>query len=170
MAHVEGCVSVGSLPVLDIGVTLNTMTSSNGDISALLAICAVTGEFPAQKPLTRSLDAFFDLRPNKQSRGWWFETPSRPLWRHCNDWGFRITNVLFSQLYIMLLLLTNDISIKTAIQGVNNHRIHWIQFLCSQYKRLISLNIYGVFINTTTINDISTKIICMWYRTCTCCK
>ena len=24
-------------------------------------------------------------RLNKQSRGWWFETPSRPLWRHCND-------------------------------------------------------------------------------------
>ena len=20
----------------------------------------------------------------KQSRGWWFETPSHPLWRHCN--------------------------------------------------------------------------------------
>ena len=23
-------------------------------------------------------------RLSKQSRGWWFETPSRPLWRHCN--------------------------------------------------------------------------------------
>ena len=22
---------------------------------------------------------------SKQSRGWWFETPSRSLWRHCND-------------------------------------------------------------------------------------
>ena len=58
--------------------------------SALLAICAgnspVTGEFPAQRPVTRSFDVFFDLRLNKrlskQSRGWWFETPSRPLWRH----------------------------------------------------------------------------------------
>ena len=48
----------------------------------------VTGEFPAQRPVTRSFDVFFDLRLNKrlseQSRGWWFETPSRPLWRHCN--------------------------------------------------------------------------------------
>ena len=60
--------------------------------SALLAICAgnspVTGEFPAQRPVTRSFDVFFDLRLNKrltkQSWGWWFETPSRPLWRHCN--------------------------------------------------------------------------------------
>ena len=60
--------------------------------SALLAICAenspVPGEFPAQRPVTRSFDVFFDLRRNKrlskQSWGWWFETLSRPLWRHCN--------------------------------------------------------------------------------------
>ena len=61
--------------------------------SALLAICAgnspVPGEFPAQRPVTRSFDVFFDLRPNKrlskQWWGWWFKTPSCPLWRHCND-------------------------------------------------------------------------------------
>ena len=61
--------------------------------SALLAICVgnspVTGEFPVEKPVTRSFDVFFDLRLNKrlskQSWGWWFETLSRPpLWRHCN--------------------------------------------------------------------------------------
>ena len=60
--------------------------------SALLAICAgnspVPGEFPAQRPVTRSFDVFFDLHPNKrlskQWWGWWFETPSSPLWRHRN--------------------------------------------------------------------------------------
>ena len=60
--------------------------------SASLAICAgnspFAGEFPAQRPVTRSFDVFFDLRLNerlsKQSWGWWFETRSRPLWRHCN--------------------------------------------------------------------------------------
>ena len=60
--------------------------------SALLAICAgnssVIGEFPTQRPVTRSFDVFIDLRPNKrlskQSWGCWFETPSRPLWRHRN--------------------------------------------------------------------------------------
>ena len=26
-------------------------------------------------------------RLSKQSGGWWFETPSRPLWRHCNGHG-----------------------------------------------------------------------------------
>ena len=60
--------------------------------SALLAICAgnspVPGEFPTQRPVTRNFDVFFDLRLNKllskHSWGWWFETPSRPLWRHRN--------------------------------------------------------------------------------------
>ena len=57
--------------------------------SALLAICAgyspVTGEFPAQRPVTWSFDVFFDLLLSKQSWGWWFETPSCPLWRHSNE-------------------------------------------------------------------------------------
>ena len=59
---------------------------------ALLVICAgnspVTGEFPTQRPVTRSFDVFFDLRLNerlsKQSWGWWFETQLRSLWRYCN--------------------------------------------------------------------------------------
>ena len=62
--------------------------------SALLAICAgnspVTGEFPAQRPATRSFDVFFDRRMDKQlskqSWGWWFDTPSGSLWRHCIEW------------------------------------------------------------------------------------
>ena len=45
--------------------------------SALLAFregnLPVTGEFPSQRPVTRSLGVFFDLRLNK-----------RLLWRHCN--------------------------------------------------------------------------------------
>ena len=65
--------------------------------SALLAICAgnspVSGEFPAQRPVTRSFDVFFDVRLikrlSKHSRGWWFETLSHPLWRHRND--FEVT-------------------------------------------------------------------------------
>ena len=48
----------------------------------------VPGEFPAQRPVTRSFDVFFDLLLNKpfskQSWGCWFKTLSRPLWRHCN--------------------------------------------------------------------------------------
>ena len=79
------------------------MTSSNGTFSVLLAISAgnspVTGEFPAQRPVTRSFDVFFDLRLNKllskQSWGWWFETLLRPLWRQCNGMSFYVLMTIF---------------------------------------------------------------------------
>ena len=54
---------------------------------ASLAIFVIW-QIPAQRLVTRSLGVFFDLRLNKrlnkQSQGWWFETLSCPLWRHCN--------------------------------------------------------------------------------------
>ena len=61
--------------------------------SALLAIGAgnspVPGEFPIQRPVTRSFNVFLDQRLNKrlskQWWGWWFKTLSRPLWRHRNE-------------------------------------------------------------------------------------
>ena len=60
--------------------------------SALLALCVgnspVTGEFPSQRPVTRSFDVYLicalNKRLSKQSWDWWFETPSCSLWRHCN--------------------------------------------------------------------------------------
>ena len=74
-------------------VLQNMMTSSNGNIfrvtGHLCGECTGPGGFPAQRPVTRCLDVFFDLNLNqrfsKQSRGWWFETQLHPLWRHCND-------------------------------------------------------------------------------------
>ena len=70
----------------------NMMTSSNGNIFRVTG--PLCGEFtdlrwnPLTKPVTRSFDVVFDLRLDKrlskQSWGWWFETPSCSLWRHCN--------------------------------------------------------------------------------------
>ena len=62
-----------------------------------MALCAgnspLTGEFPSQRPMTRGFDVFCHLclnkRLSKQAWGWGFETPSRPLSRHCN--GLEIT-------------------------------------------------------------------------------
>ena len=66
------------------------MTSLNGNIFRVTGpLCGEftgPGEFPTQRPVTRSFDVFFDRRLNKplskQSWGWWFETLSRSLWRH----------------------------------------------------------------------------------------
>ena len=68
------------------------MTSSNGNIFRVTGpLCGEftgPGEFPTQRPVTRSFDVFFDLRLNKrlskQPWGWWFETQSWSLWRHGN--------------------------------------------------------------------------------------
>ena len=68
------------------------MTSSNGNIfRATGPLCGEftgPGEFPTQRPVTRSFDVYFDLRLNKrlskQPWGWWFETLSWSLWRHRN--------------------------------------------------------------------------------------
>ena len=73
------------------------MTSSNGNIFRVTwPLCReFTGHrwTPRAKASDTELwclgfDVFFDLRLNKrlskQWWGWWFETPSRPLWRHCS--------------------------------------------------------------------------------------
>ena len=100
--HCSKCIySIENLLIKNIAMSMKffaprtspMMTSSTGYISALLAICAgnspVRGEFPAQRPVMRNVDVFVNLRPNKllskQSWSWWFEMPSRPLWRHRND-------------------------------------------------------------------------------------
>ena len=72
--------------------SVNVHLTSEVPEIASLALCVgnspMTGEFPGQRPVTRSFGVFFDLRLNKrlskQSCGWWFEKQSLPLWRHCN--------------------------------------------------------------------------------------
>ena len=71
--------------------------------SVLFALCEgnspVTGVFPSQRPVMRNFDGFLDMRLNKRlskrSSGWWFETPSRLLWRDCNGNFSRIWNIAF---------------------------------------------------------------------------
>ena len=70
----------------------NIMTSPNGNI--LCDTGLLCGEYTGHRwiqrqVMTQSFDVFFDLHLNqqlsKQRRRRWFETPSRSLWRHCNE-------------------------------------------------------------------------------------
>ena len=70
-------------------ISIIMMTSSNGNIFRVTG--HVCGEFIGSRwiPRTKAGDAeLWCLRLNKrlskQSGGWWFETLSSPLWRHCN--------------------------------------------------------------------------------------
>ena len=66
------------------------MTSSNGNLFRVTGLCVGNSpvNFPHKGQSRGPLMFFFYLRLNKRlskhSWGWWFETPSRPLWRHCN--------------------------------------------------------------------------------------
>ena len=98
---------LGLLP----GYSYFMMTSSNGNIFRVTGpLCGEftgPGEFPTQRPVTRSFDVFFDLRPNKrlskQWWGWWFETLSRPFWRHRN-----VTSRIFAYTTFGVWCLANN--------------------------------------------------------------
>ena len=78
--------------------TWGIMTSSNGNIFRVTGhLC---GEFTGNQWITRtrasdaelwsflwSVDLCLNKRLSKRWWGWWFETSSRPSWRHCNG-GF----------------------------------------------------------------------------------
>ena len=96
--------------------------------SALLAICAgnspVTGEFPAQRPVTRSFDILFDMRLNKRlskrSWGWWFETPWRPLWHYCSvRWSWWPHQMQPSSQHVYL-----SVSVYTVMWLLEQWRLH----------------------------------------------
>ena len=119
--------------------------------SALLAICAgnspVSGEFPPQRPVTWSFDVCFDLglskRSSKQSWGWWFETLSRPFWRHCNGWLY-LSHDIYSRSKTFRFHITNSNANAFAfeIQAANHG---WCPDLAMQ-------------------THVSVYVICIWYR------
>ena len=94
-------------------------------LSPLLALCEgnppVTGGFHTQRPATRSFDILFDLhlnkRLNKQSRRRWFETPSRSLWRRCNDTAvFPIVHACTAMSLINLIIYTANMKLTFLVQ------------------------------------------------------
>ena len=103
--------------VFGVGISFAWWRHQMETFSSLLAICAgnspASGEFPAQRPVTRSFDVSFDLCLNKRLRKqawvWWFETHSLIL-RHahtnatyygisCNDIRNTPTSVVFQHIF-----------------------------------------------------------------------
>ena len=76
--------------------------------------------WPCVRRIHRSLrgfDVFFDLRVNtflsKESKHWWFETPSRSLWRHCNMYCRKIIDAPI----VILMLITLIAAISSFFSG-----------------------------------------------------
>ena len=98
------------------------MTSTNGNFFRVIGpLCGEftgPGEFPAQRPVTRSFHVLFDLRLNKrlskQPWGWWFETPSWSLWLQCNiQENFKKSIIAY--IIIIIIIITIIIVVVAVI-------------------------------------------------------
>ena len=115
---------------------ISMMTSSNGNIFRVTGpLCGEftgPGEFPTQRPVTRSFDIFFDRRLNerlsKQPRGWWLETLSCSLWRQSNAvrpsrWSnqcpYRLSIEIFHWLYRLLAATLTSSQICRSVRGIS---------------------------------------------------
>ena len=138
------------------------MTSSNGNIFCITGpLCGEftgPGEFPTQRPVTRSFDVFFDLRLNKrlskQPWGWRFQTTSWSLRRQCNviRFSYHITSV-YTEWLSILKPASNDFGCiceqiwKEQCRMEAYIAINWAKWYCS--KLLIRLvittkNVYNI--------------------------
>ena len=143
--------------------------------SALLALCAgysaVTGEFPSQRPVTRSFDVFCDLRLNKrwskQSIRRWFETPLRSLWRHCNCyWPIRrFTDITLYEPISCLLRTSSHCHVIVPFWHVNDwpKRVN-LHDLFKKYTR--DKHVWGTMSAQEGIVDLNSRLIfkCTHFR------
>ena len=138
-------------------------TSSNGNI--LRVTSHLCGEFTGprwisgKRPVTRSFNVLVDLRLNKrlskQSRGWWFETLSHPLWRHCNGINNDNTGAIFMRGIFNYLFFSvpwidmKYLSITPNYRGSVKNINHTMCSLCALYVHcgLVSKMFYGNKVN-----------------------
>ena len=134
------------------------MTSSNGNIFCVTG--PLCGEFtghrwiPGHRPVTRSFDVFFDLclnkRLSKQWWGWWFETPSHPLWRHSN-----------------VMCLKEILSCWTHDRKSSLH--YWwtgnpLATSCDHHKRLV-IRSFGAPLHCRPDNLFNKQLSYLWFQT-----
>ena len=167
--------------------------------SALLALCAgnspVSGEFPSKRSETQRFDVFFDRRLNKrsskQSWGWWFETPSRPLWRHCNEtphnrlacesdvWGACFEYKFWFMLYLShysaachIMLYWTALSRYPAIYGICWRWTHWLMLYLIVILREVIFKLFCVISGWGSSCEIALRwshitlsmLSYLWYR------
>ena len=109
--------------------------------------------YPAQRPVTRSFDVFFDLHLNKQlskqSWCWWFETPWRLLWRHFNDirgsaldnFGLMLPSTFWNTCYIFH---------KNGRRWLGRHRTPYWHVITKKWMRMIYMRV-GLYYSTSFV-------------------
>ena len=142
------------------------MTSSNGNIIPVTGpLCEEftgPGEIPTQRPLTRSFDVFFEPRLYKrwsmQPWGWWFETPSSSLWRHCNGYNwflidlFQLSGRHMKLVYFMPIIRNQYHGCcKTGVVWSESITHHGINLIFLQEYSGISTRMFNILFVTNII-------------------
>ena len=128
------------------------MASANGSIFHVNGLCVgnspVTGEFPVQRPVTRSFDVVFfcarNTRLSKQLAGWWFQTPSRS-WRHCNgiqDRPFRRRTMILKACFSISCCW------YVSFESVPSELLYVFCFVSDLFFHVVSY--YRTLVNTTS--------------------
>ena len=112
--------------------------------SALLAICAgnspVSGEFPSQRPVTRSFEVSLigalNKRLSKKSWGWWFEPPSCSLWRHCN--ALKFYDPVYIYIHTCVVKYTSLVIFKARNTRMDRSKIIYTKSAATSHE--VSLN------------------------------
>ena len=111
------------------------------------------GGFPSQRPVTWGFGVLFALRLNKQlskqSRRWWFETPSRPLWRHCNAIS-RIGDPFVVYIYF---------SVAWGRYDMETHSV-----LLDQYEGNLQVNVWLSFQRTNNAKTVCNSFVVSYKR------
>ena len=151
-------------------------TSSNGSIFCVTGhLCGeFTGEFSAHRPMTRSFGVLYvclSKRLSKQSWGWWYETLSRPLWRHCiedsEDVGPTYINVCcrgwgeVPKIVTVPILLPWKVCVYGCVQNNNKTQhgtihFHYITNIMNWYRIQHSnskceTEVFGLRVDTTQV-------------------
>ena len=89
---------------------------------------------PLKRPVTRSFDVFFDLRLNKrlskQSWGWWFETPSRLLCLHCEEFFFLWIPGVYQISLVWVVNVPGRIALPAPTSVWQTTESHWGSAAC----------------------------------------
>ena len=117
----------------------------------------VTGEFPSHRPVTWNLDVFFHLRLNKwlskQSWGWWFETSSHPLWRHCD--------ISITFYWLLFWVFSIEIALGWMSQDLGEGKSAWFQAITCRWWTINQNNVDAGHRKTWTS---VLEFICYWQR------
>ena len=89
-----------------------------------------------------------------QSWGWWFETPSRSLWRHCNAsidyYQWIIGSIIFDVAWVTRhMLCKGDLCIRLVVRGGG----YYVNFLRENTRSLLNITYIYIYIYDRCYRD-----------------